>query len=145
MERPTPEQIAARAKAMLAYLSGIQEKNYDVRTAAIGDSRDHPNNPLIEFALSRQEGKTLPDDVRKIFPVPRERQQHARRYEATLVLPADPKGTTVILFLKPIVGNHSEDSMSYALALHAAASQMDWVKSKLEARKKPPQTQPVLP
>ncbi len=142
MEKLTPEQAVARTKSTLAYLSGITETDYGVRVLAKGQSTEHPNNAQIEFTLSREEVKSLPDNVRRIFPVPAEKQQHARRYDSTLVLP-DPKGSTVILYIKPITGNHSQDSVSYALVLVASASEMDWVKAKLEARRKAPLNQHV--
>lgn len=139
MEKLTPQQAEARAKTMLAYLRGITEAGYDVKVLASGESEEHSNNAVIEFTLSRQAVKSLPNNVRRIFPVPEEKQQHSRRYDSTLILP-DGKSSTVVLYLKPITGNNAQDSISYALVLAAAGSEMDWVRQILEARKRVPQT-----
>lgn len=139
MEKLSPKQTEARTKAMLAYLKGITEQGYDVTVIPKGASPNNPNNAHLAFALAPSDIKTAPQDIKRIFPVPQEKQQKARRYETTIVLPQEGKNT-VMWFFKPITGNHSSDFVSYGLQLHAASTELEWLKLRIEAKKRVPQT-----
>lgn len=139
METISAAAAEARAKTMLAYLSTVTEQSYDVTVLAKGASPNNPNNAQLTFVLSASDIKSAPLALKNILPVPVEIQKKARKYESTIALPQEGK-LVVLWLLKPITGNHSHDSVSYGLHLHAGGTEADWLKQKLEARKKVPQT-----
>lgn len=138
METPSTQATEARAKTMLAYLSAVTEQGYDVTVLAKGASPNNPNNAQLTFVLSASEIKSAPHALKNILPVPLEIQKRARRYESTITLPQEGK-LILLWLLKPNTGNHSHDSVSYGLHLHAGGTEIEWLKQKLEARKKVPQ------
>lgn len=139
METISTAAAEARAKTMLAYLRSVAEQGYDVKVIAKGASPDNPNNAQLTFVMSASDIKSAPLALKNILPVPLEIQKRARRYESTIALPQE--GKNILLWLiKPITGNHAHDSVSYGLHLHAGGTEAGWLRQKIEARKKVPQT-----
>ena len=137
METLTPQQAEARARTMLAYLRGITSENYDVKVLAVGDSPNHPNNASLEFTLSATDIKSAPDHIKAILSVPVEIIKISRRYESTIVLPTD--GRNIIWYIKPDTGKHSH-TPTYGRPLHAGSTELDWIRQRIETRRKVPQT-----
>ncbi|KKS83404.1 MAG: hypothetical protein UV59_C0040G0001 [Candidatus Gottesmanbacteria bacterium GW2011_GWA1_43_11] len=137
METLTPQQAEARAKTMLAYLRGINEKDYNITVLAQGASPQNPDNAHLEFTLTTSDIKSAPDGLKRILPVPQEVQKRARRYESTIILPAAK--STLMWYIKPVIGNHSQ-ALTYGITLHAGGTETEWLKRQIEARKRVPQT-----